>query len=77
MHIPSSMLQGSICPVTAAVATAKSVPGLAWARFGSDVNVPGSYAIGATEAGGKAAEEFVSLVLSPEGQTVLERYGFK
>ena len=62
---------------TAAVATAKLVPGLAWARFGTDINVVGAYAIGATEAGGKAAEEFVALVLSPEGQAILERYGFK
>ena len=62
---------------TGAVATAKAVPGLTWQRFGTDVNVLGAYAIGATEAGGKAAEEFVSLVLSPEGQAILERYGFK
>ena len=62
---------------TGAVATAKAVPGLSWARFGPDVNVAGNYAIGATEAGGKAAQEFVTLVLSPEGQAILERYGFK
>jgi molybdate transport system substrate-binding protein len=62
---------------TNAVATAKAVPGLGWARFGADVNVAGAYTIGATEAGGKAAEAFVSLVLSPEGQAILERYGFK
>jgi molybdenum ABC transporter molybdate-binding protein len=62
---------------TGAVATAKAVPGLVWARFSADVNVVGAYAIGASDAGGKAAEEFVSLVLSPEGQAVLERYGFK
>jgi molybdenum ABC transporter molybdate-binding protein len=62
---------------TGAVATAKAVPGLAWARFGSDVNVVGAYAIGASEAGGKAAEEFLSLVMSPDGQAILERYGFK
>jgi molybdate transport system substrate-binding protein len=62
---------------TGAVATAKAVPGLTWARFASDVNVPGSYAIGATEAGGKAAQEFVSLVMSADGQSILERYGFK
>jgi molybdenum ABC transporter molybdate-binding protein len=62
---------------TGAVATAKAVPGLTWARFGADVNVLGAYAIGATEAGGKAAEEFVSLVMSPDGQAILERYGFK
>lgn len=62
---------------TGAVATAKAVPGLSWARFGPDVNVAAAYAIGATEAGGKVAEEFVSLVLSPDGQAILERYGFK
>lgn len=62
---------------TNAVATAKAVPGLVWARFGSDVNVAGSYTLGATAAGGKAAEEFVTLVLSPDGQAILERYGFK
>jgi molybdate transport system substrate-binding protein len=62
---------------TNAVATAKAVPGLGWERFGNDVNVTGAYTIGATEAGGKAGEEFVSLVLSPEGQAILERYGFK
>ena len=62
---------------TGAVATAKLVPGLTWARFGSDINVVGAYAIGASGAGGKAAEEFVSLVMSPEGQAILERYGFK
>ena len=62
---------------TGAVATAKAVPGLTWARFGTDVNVVSAYAIGVTETGGKAAEEFVSLVLSPDGQAILERYGFK
>ena len=62
---------------TNAVATSKAVPGLVWARFGTDVNVAGAYTIGATGAGGKAAEGFVSLVLSPEGQAILERYGFK
>lgn len=62
---------------TGAVATAKAVPGLVWARFGTDINVVGAYAIGATDAGGKAAEEFVALVLSPDGQAILERYGFK
>ncbi|MCX7142178.1 MAG: substrate-binding domain-containing protein [Proteobacteria bacterium] len=62
---------------TNAVATAKAVPGLAWVRFATDINVAGAYTIGATEAGGKAAEEFVSLVMSPEGQAILERHGFK
>jgi len=62
---------------TNAVATAKAVPALTWVRFGNDINVAGAYTIGATEVGGKAAEEFVSLVLSPEGQAILERYGFK
>jgi len=62
---------------TNAVATAKAVPGLGWSRFGTDVNVAGEYTIGATPAGGKAAEEFVELVMSPEGQVILERYGFK
>jgi len=62
---------------TNAVATAKAVPGLGWIRFGADVNVAGAYTIGVTEAGGKAGEEFVALVLSPEGQAILERYGFK
>ncbi len=62
---------------TNAVATAKAVPGLAWARFGADVNVAGAYTIGVTEAGGKAAAEFVALVMSAEGQAILERYGFK
>ena len=62
---------------TNAVATAKFVPGLSWARFGADVNVVGAYGIGATEAGGKIAEEFVALVMSTEGQAILEAYGFK
>jgi len=62
---------------TNAVATAREVPGLTWLRFDADINVPGAYTIGATQSGGKAAEEFVSLVLSPEGQAILERYGFK
>lgn len=62
---------------TNAVATAKAVPGLNWVRFGNDLNVAGAYTIGTTEAGGKAAEQFVALVLSPEGQAILERYGFK
>ena len=62
---------------TNAVATAKAVPGLSWVRFGSDINVAGAYTIGATASGGKSAEEFISLVLSPDGQAILERYGFK
>jgi len=62
---------------TNAVATAKVVPGLKWARFGADLNVASAYTIGTTEAGGKIAESFVSLVKSPEGQSILERYGFK
>jgi len=62
---------------TNAVATAKAVPGLGWVRFAPELNVAGAYTIGATGAGGKAAEEFVSLVLSPDGQAILERYGFK
>jgi len=62
---------------TNAVATAKFVPGLTWVRFGADINVSGTYTIGVTEAGGKAAEELVSLVMSPDGQAILERYGFK
>ena len=62
---------------TGAVATANAVPGLTWARFGADINVLGAYAIGVTDAGGRVAEDFVSLVMSPEGQAILERYGFK
>lgn len=62
---------------TGAVATAKAVPGLVWARFGPEVNVEGAYAMGAADAGGKAAEEFVALVMSSDGQAILERYGFK
>ncbi len=62
---------------TNAVATANSVPGLNWLRFADDLNVASAYTIGTTEAGGKAALEFVHLVMSRDGQAILERYGFK
>lgn len=62
---------------TNAVATAKAVPGIDWVRFGPDLNVASAYAIGTTGAGGNAAQAFVALVMSPEGQAILERYGFK
>lgn len=62
---------------TNAVATAKSVPGLNWLRFTEELNVASAYTIGTTEAGGKAAQAFVALVQSSEGQAILERYGFK
>jgi molybdate transport system substrate-binding protein len=62
---------------TNAVATAQTVPGLGVERFTADLNVAGAYTIGTTEAGGRGAEELVLLVMSPEGQAILERYGFK
>ncbi|MEP7181293.1 MAG: extracellular solute-binding protein [Betaproteobacteria bacterium] len=65
---------------TNAAAVAKEFPTLAWARFTPDLNNRGTYGIGVAvtldAAAAAEGERFVALVLSPEGQRILGKYGF-
>jgi molybdenum ABC transporter molybdate-binding protein len=61
---------------TNAVATAREVPGLTWVRLPESINVGAVYGLGVATDAGPAAEGFAAFALGPEGQAILDRFGF-
>lgn len=62
---------------TNAVATAKEVPGLTYVRIPEEINVAAVYGIGLAPDADTATRGLADFILGPEGQEILERYGFK
>lgn len=62
---------------TNAVAAAKSVPGLTWARLPEEINVGALYGAGVAAKAQPEADAFLRFLTGPEGRMIFARYGFQ
>jgi molybdenum ABC transporter molybdate-binding protein len=61
---------------TAAVDAAQALPGLTWARFADDVNVPAVYGIGLGKTAGAETKKLLAFLTGPVARAAFERHGF-
>lgn len=62
---------------TNAVATSAQVDGLTYVRIPDDINVAAVYAMGLAPDAGADSKALAAYIGGPDGQAILEKYGFK